>query len=454
MNLNIRLIGHRFVELDGQPYTWDNNGNLLNYSAGTYTYDHANRLKSASEAGVVASYAYNGLGDRVQQTVNGATASYTLDLAYGLTRVLADGTQIYLYGNGRIAQYTGTTPEYFLGDALGSVRQLADASGNVTLTKGYEPYGEVLDSAGNSSTAYGYTGEWTDDIGLVYLRARYYNPTDGRFMTRDRWGGDMNQPMSLNHWIYVEGNPINRIDPSGQWYCQSGFTPMTNDCVSWVKKALQRLESSGTTGKKLAQFFASRDLIFSILGIQSCRPLPQLGGIRIIFEPTITGWEHALAITIWPNQILINSNYQGYNGPIPSLEAIDTFGHEISHLAQGGFLPSLSYQAELLARIVENYLEEEIGSTHNDDGLFILTNQLDPWLRDDVVIYKDFYMTNYPNRLPWLFWGVSGLPRDWLSNWGITLPYPISSDPLPIPLPRPDPVPTPPPPSLTPTPVP
>jgi len=57
-----------------------------------------------------------------------------LDNIHGLTQVLADITYTYLYGNGRIAQYSATT-EYFLGDALGSVRQLTDASGEVTLAK-------------------------------------------------------------------------------------------------------------------------------------------------------------------------------------------------------------------------------------------------------------------------------------------------------------------------------
>jgi RHS repeat-associated protein len=206
---------NRLEYVNDQAYTWDNNGNLLNDGASGYTYDHADRLKSASEAGLIASYNYNGMGNRLQQTVSGATSNYTLDLAGGLTQVLGDGTQTYLYGNGRIAQYTETTPEYFLGDALGSVRQLVDGSGNVALAKEYEPYGEVMNSAGTTSTALGFTGEWTDNTGLVYLRARYYDPTGGRFMTRDSWGGDMNQPITYDPWLYAFSNPINRTDPTG-----------------------------------------------------------------------------------------------------------------------------------------------------------------------------------------------------------------------------------------------
>ncbi len=130
----------------------------------------------------------------------------------------------YLYGVGRIAQ-VNTTTEYFLTDALGSVRQLTDASGQVTLANAYEPYGVLAQSAGSAQTSYGFTGEFTDPSGMVYLRARYYNPNDGRFLTRDTWMGDYNSLLSLNRWLYVEGNPVNRNDPSGQCYEDTGDLP-------------------------------------------------------------------------------------------------------------------------------------------------------------------------------------------------------------------------------------
>jgi len=139
----------------------------------------------------------------------------TLDIAAGLTQVLEDGTNAYLYGAERIAQQGASGKEYFLGDALGSVRQLVDAEGLVTLAKEYEPYGEVLSSAGTGVTSYGFTSEWTDSTGLIYLRSRFYSPVEGRFVSRDTWGGDFGRPNSLNKWLYVQANPINKIDPLG-----------------------------------------------------------------------------------------------------------------------------------------------------------------------------------------------------------------------------------------------
>jgi len=133
----------------------------------------------------------------------------------GLTQALSDGTNTYIYGLGRIAQVnTGT--EYFLGDALGSVRQLTNQGGAITYSRAYDPYGVVTSTSGTSETPYGYTNEYYgDSTQLTYLRSRYYSSGMGRFLTRDTWGGDYNRPLSLNRWNYVEGNPVNLLDPTG-----------------------------------------------------------------------------------------------------------------------------------------------------------------------------------------------------------------------------------------------
>ena len=95
-----------------------------------------------------------------------------------------------------------------LEDGISAVRQMVDAAGAVTLTKSYTPYGEALSSAGDGASAYGYTGEMTDVTGLVYLRARYYAPWDGRFVSRDGWEGVSARPVSYHRWVYGEGNPV------------------------------------------------------------------------------------------------------------------------------------------------------------------------------------------------------------------------------------------------------
>ncbi len=161
--------------------------------------------------------------------MNGVTTNYVLDLASPLTQVLSDGTNTYVYGVDRIAQINGTAPEYFLTDGLGSVRQLVDGAGNATLAKSYEPYGTEASSVGNGLSSYGFTGEMTDPTGLIYLRARYLAPDDGRFLTRDSWMGDYNHPLSLNRWNYTDSNPINHTDPSGHCFTATGKDLAAND---------------------------------------------------------------------------------------------------------------------------------------------------------------------------------------------------------------------------------
>jgi RHS repeat-associated protein len=207
---------NRLTSVNGVTYTWDANGNLLSDGVNTYAYDTANRLISFSEPAVSASFAYNGLNDRVQQIVNSQPTNYTLDLNVGLTQVLDDGTNTYLYGVDRIAQVQGANIDYFLGDALGSVRQLTNQTGTVSLARNYDPYGNMIANTGEDTTTYGFTSEQTDTSGLVYLRARYYAPTIGRFLSRDSWEGDYYKPLSYNLWLYGYGNPVNLIDSSGE----------------------------------------------------------------------------------------------------------------------------------------------------------------------------------------------------------------------------------------------
>ena len=214
-------IANRLTSVGGVTYTWSNNGNLLGDGVSTYTYSHANRLTSTVEGATTYGFTYNGLGDRLRQTVNGTPTSYTLDLAAGLTEVLSDGANAYLYGYGRIGEEQSGGWAYHLGDALGSVRQLVNASASVTLDRSYEPFGEPLSSAGSGDSIFQYTGQQVDGTGLVYLRARYYSGAFGRFLSRDIWEGDSNQPMSYNAWLYVGGNPTNLTDPSGFFWTDS-----------------------------------------------------------------------------------------------------------------------------------------------------------------------------------------------------------------------------------------
>ena len=200
---------NELVEVNGVPYSWDDNGNLLSDGVSTYTYDHANRLSSVVQGPNSYTFAYNGLGDRLLQTVNGDLVDYTLDLNAGLTQVLSEGTNVYLYGVGRIGEDQPGGWQYHLVDSLDSVRQLSDASQGVSLTRGFQPFGGTLTTTGTGSSIFGFTAEQNDLTGLIFLRARYYDSLSGRFLTRDP------SRLETNPYSYVASNPTNRTDRSG-----------------------------------------------------------------------------------------------------------------------------------------------------------------------------------------------------------------------------------------------
>jgi RHS repeat-associated protein len=105
-------------------------------------------------------------------------------------------------------QRPDTNWQWALNDGLGSVRGMLNSSLSPQDSRLYAPYGETTQLSGTSQSAYGYTGEATDGNGLVYLRARYYAPGIGQFVSVD--------PLeTANRYAYVGGNVVNATDPSG-----------------------------------------------------------------------------------------------------------------------------------------------------------------------------------------------------------------------------------------------
>jgi RHS repeat-associated protein len=137
---------------------------------------------------------------------------------HGSIAATSGATTHYLQVQGQIlAQYDSGTWAYVAPDALGSVRQVLDPAGSVTLAQSYDPFGNVLEVAGSAESGFGYTGEQVDaSTGLVYLRARYYSSYLNRFVSQDMWPGDLLRPQTLNGFSYVLNNASNYTDSTGQ----------------------------------------------------------------------------------------------------------------------------------------------------------------------------------------------------------------------------------------------
>jgi len=113
--------------------------------------------------------------------------------------------------NGAKSEYT-----YYTQNAHGDVVNLTDKDGAVVKSYTYDAFGVEQNIDDSDANAFRYCGEYYDaETGTVYLRARYYDPTIGRFISRDSFSGENEVPLSLNLYTYCHNNPIIYLDPSG-----------------------------------------------------------------------------------------------------------------------------------------------------------------------------------------------------------------------------------------------
>lgn len=195
-----------------------------------FGWDQADRLVTATVGTTTtASYMYNGDGLRQSKTatIGGVTTTVeTWDIAGGLPHLVQDGSMRYVYGPlGPIEQIDASnTPTYFYQDQLGDTRNLVDGAGSTVGTYSYDAYGKVTKHTG-IATPLQYTGQYTDaETGLQYMRARYYDPATGQFLSRDPLVTVTGQA-----YAYIDGDPLNGYDPFG--LC-SWNTFDSNSCIS------------------------------------------------------------------------------------------------------------------------------------------------------------------------------------------------------------------------------
>ncbi|MGH9199392.1 MAG: RHS repeat domain-containing protein, partial [Acidimicrobiia bacterium] len=164
---------------------------------------------------------------------------------------------------------------------LGSVVSLTDASGNAIVRYWFEPFGHKRAQSGTSSNYWLYTGEQRDSelgfigVGGYYLRARYYDPYTGRFLSRDPLPGG-------NPYGYVGNNPVNLIDPYGLIDC--GTFGLKKACKKVGDCASDPVECGEEATKEVANAVTSGPIAQDLLSVADILPLSYgcaLGGAAI-----------------------------------------------------------------------------------------------------------------------------------------------------------------------------
>ncbi|MFN3409054.1 MAG: RHS repeat-associated core domain-containing protein [Limisphaerales bacterium] len=228
---------NRVLTVNGQSVTHDDDGNLTTGPLpgggfATFTYDARNRLVNVGQASppVSISYGYDPAGNRTSLT-NGATVTRFVvnpnaPLSQVLMRVRPGVTNYYIYGLGLLYEITETatstnTLAYHY-DYRGSTVALTDHAARVTDRIEYSAYGTTTYRTGTNDTPFLFNGRYgvqTDPNGLLYMRARYYNPYLCRFLNADPVGF----AGGLNFYAYADGNPISLVDPFGLWSWDQTF---------------------------------------------------------------------------------------------------------------------------------------------------------------------------------------------------------------------------------------
>ena len=177
-----------------------------------YEYNCYNQLVGVDTNGIISSYTYAPDGMRASKTVAGNTTNYVYDNANVILEITTGGVNKYFRG---LEIIKNDDDIYYFYNGQGDVSALADNAGNTVANYIFDAYGNQSEE-NTVYNPFGYRGEYTDsESGLVYLRARMYDPQTGRFINEDPARDN------YNWYVYCDSNPNNRVDPYGtNWFTE------------------------------------------------------------------------------------------------------------------------------------------------------------------------------------------------------------------------------------------
>jgi RHS repeat-associated protein len=327
----------RFQTIDGMNATYDARGNLIslpwNGNLARLSYDADANLIS----GPAGSYEYDGEDRLIAWTTGSGRSRFTVNPHSSLDQLLVERspggqTKRYVYGGGLLYEETGNGIRVFHYDQRGSVVAVSGGNGTVAGTVAYGPYGEIIGRSGNSESVFqfcGLFGVLTDGSGLNYMRFRWYSPELKRFLTPDWHYGDVTDPVTLNRYAYAGNDPINFIDPGGEF-----LGALIGAVVGAVVNTVATVVTAAVTGQPLT----AGDLIGAAVGGAIT------GGLLGACGPACAGAGAFLAASIGASAVggaAGNALGQGIDIALGNQDSFDAgdFGVEIAASAVFGALP-------------------------------------------------------------------------------------------------------------------
>ncbi|MBN1907069.1 MAG: RHS repeat-associated core domain-containing protein [Deltaproteobacteria bacterium] len=209
---------NRLLSASGTSFTYDDEGQLASKGGTAYGFDVAHRLVNVGGT-TPSQYVYDGSNNRIQATRNGAITRYIYS-ASGQLLAEADVNNViqryYIYGKGLMAVVTAGGQIYcYHFDANANTIAMTDSGQNIVNKYVYAPFGLAANSQETVAQPFKYVGQYgvvTEPNGLYYMKARYYDPDVGRFLSEDPLGFDGGD---FNLYVYAMNNPIMFMDPNG-----------------------------------------------------------------------------------------------------------------------------------------------------------------------------------------------------------------------------------------------
>ncbi|WP_412679447.1 RHS repeat domain-containing protein [Brevibacillus fortis] len=230
------------VEGNIKQYAYDKRGNRQVYANApadilrSYEMKHDlfNRLQEYKDEKGTTTYTYYPGGLRASKQQTGSVTD-TTNYVYLNGQVIEELTQDgrvkarNVFGNQLIwrKDYASNLEGNYYYNSHGDVVKIKAPNGNVLNTYDYDIWGNLITDKVKEtiSNPFMYAGEMFDkESGFYYLRARYYDPKIGRFISEDTYKGQVDNPLSLNRYVYTANNPIKYIDPTGNQYEIGGRT--------------------------------------------------------------------------------------------------------------------------------------------------------------------------------------------------------------------------------------